>query len=63
MGKMERRFQREHTDKTITCDECGKEFKPGNRPDGLPNGVGFQLENGQIINICCDCVIKQGMVQ
>ena len=50
-------------DKTITCDKCGKEFKVGNRPDGLPNGVGFQLENGQIINICCDCIIKQGMIQ
>ena len=50
-------------DKTITCDECQKEFKPGNRPDGLPNGVGFQLENGQIINICYDCIIKQGMLQ
>lgn len=40
----------------IKCDKCGKKFQPGNRPGGLPNGVGFQLENGTIINVCSDCI-------
>lgn len=43
----------------IICDECGKKIKPGNT-DGMPNGVGFQLENGKIINICQACIIKAG---
>ena len=44
----------------ITCDECGKTFVPGNREDGLPNGAGFQTEDGKIYNVCCDCIIKKG---
>lgn len=54
----ERKFKREH--KIVTCDECGKEFSPRNRPDGLPNGVGFLLEDGKILNICADCIIEMG---
>lgn len=44
----------------MKCNECGKEFYPGNRIDGLPNGVGFQLEDGTIYNVCCECVMKIG---
>ena len=44
----------------IRCDKCGKEFKVGNRPDGLPNGVGFQLEDGSIYTVCADCLIEMG---
>lgn len=43
----------------ITCDVCGAKFKPGNK-NGLPNGVGFGLADGTVINICSDCIIKQG---
>ena len=44
----------------ILCDECGKEIKPGNT-NGMPNGVGFQLQDGKIINMCQDCLIALGM--
>ena len=44
----------------IKCNECKKEFYPGNRPDGLPNGVGFETKDGSIINVCSDCIIKLG---
>lgn len=40
----------------IKCDKCGKKFKPGMRTDGLPTGVGFQLENGKILNVCSECI-------
>lgn len=42
------------------CWECGKYFYPRNRPDGLPNGAGFRLSNGGIINVCTDCIMKKG---
>ena len=42
--------------KKIKCDYCGSEFKPGNRPDGYPNGVGFQLHDGSLINMCYHCI-------
>lgn len=44
----------------IKCDECGKMFTPGNNEQGLPNGVGFQLQDGSIYNVCCDCICKAG---
>lgn len=44
----------------IYCEECGKEIKPGNRSDGLPNGLGFITKAGGLINICADCVIEKG---
>lgn len=43
----------------ILCDECQKEIKPGNT-NGMPNGVGFKLEDGKIINICQSCLIEIG---
>lgn len=42
----------------IKCNMCGKEIIPGNDENGLPNGVGFQLENGKIINACLECIAK-----
>jgi len=45
----------------IKCDICGKEFTPGNRPDGIPNGVGIVQKDGTIVNICADCVYKIGV--
>lgn len=44
----------------IICNNCGKEIIPGNRPDGLPNGVGFQLSDGNVMNVCTDCLIEMG---
>ena len=49
------------TKRGIQCNECGKKFFPGNDEEGLPNGVGFQLQDGSIYNICKDCLIKKGM--
>lgn len=47
-------------EKVMKCNECGKKFKVGNRADGLPNGIGFVLEDGSIYTVCSDCVIKKG---
>lgn len=44
----------------IKCNRCGKEFAFGNRPDGIPNGVGFIMRNGREYNICAECVIEAG---
>lgn len=44
----------------IKCDMCGKLFEAGNRPDGTPNGVGFHLEDGSLLNVCSECVEKTG---
>ena len=44
----------------MKCQSCGREFEAGNRPDGLPNGVGFQLEDGSVISCCTECIIKKG---
>lgn len=44
----------------MICIKCGREFQEGNRPDGLPNGVGFQMEDGSIISCCTECIITKG---
>lgn len=46
--------------KQVKCEECGKKFKPGQRPDGLPTGIGFQMRDGSIYNVCSDCLIDMG---
>lgn len=48
------------TKKVIICDSCGKKFKPGNNPEGLPNGIGFEMQDGKIINYCRNCIIEFG---
>lgn len=40
---------------TLRCVLCGKVFRPGNT-DGFPNGLGFQMESGNLYNICADCI-------
>ena len=30
------------------------------RGDGLPNGVGFELESGQVITLCAECLQNLG---
>ena len=44
----------------MKCDKCGREFEPGNRPDGIPNGVGFVIKDGRVITVCAECIIKNG---
>ena len=45
----------------IICSECGKEIDPEEkREDGLPAGIGFIKEDGEIVNMCADCLIKLG---
>lgn len=46
----------------IICSKCGKEIIPGNRPDGLPNGVGFE-SYGKVEMICTDCIIEIGKIK
>lgn len=40
---------------TLRCDLCGKVFRPGNT-DGFPIVLGFQMESGNLYNICADCI-------
>lgn len=43
----------------MKCVICGKEFQPGNRPDGVPNGMGLVAHDKKtVINVCSDCVMK-----
>lgn len=48
---------------SIKCDKCGAVFISGNRPDGLPNGVGFALQDGTFVNMCANCMIKLGKLR
>lgn len=48
------------TDKRIRCCDCGRYFEPGNREDGIPNGIGFVLEDGTVMNVCSDCILDVG---
>lgn len=44
----------------MKCDICGKKIDMREkRIDGLPAGVGFELEDGRIINVCTDCVLAE----
>ena len=40
----------------LKCEACGKTFLPGINKEGLPNGVGFETEDGSIITICTECI-------
>lgn len=46
----------------IYCDSCGKTFTPGNRKSGVPNGIGFVLEDGRQVNMCADCLMDMDKV-
>lgn len=45
----------------MKCNICGKEFKAGNKPNGLPNGLGYVLQDGRTVNICYECYMKAGL--
>ena len=40
----------------MKCDKCGKSFKPGNQPNGIPNGIAFQMDDGAMVTVCAECV-------
>lgn len=46
----------------VKCDSCGNIFMSGPTYDGLPNGLGFEDKDGNIINICKKCLIKLGQM-
>lgn len=47
----------------MKCDKCKKEFSIGNGADGLPNGVGFELDDGRIIVLCKECLKELGRLK
>lgn len=40
----------------LICDKCNNPIEYGSKENGIPNGVGFQLESGKMINLCIDCI-------
>lgn len=45
----------------IKCDMCKKIIDTDKaRPDGTPNGVGFEFEDGTMLNVCSECICKVG---
>lgn len=44
----------------MKCDNCKKVFVAGNRADGIPNGVGFQMKDGTVLALCSECLIELG---
>lgn len=46
---------------TPPCSKCGKS-KIIDMNAALPAMVGFQMEDGSIINLCSDCLMKLGQM-
>ena len=44
----------------MICDKCKKKIKQGIRKDGLPNAIGFELEDGKEIILCKECLDDLG---
>ena len=43
------------------CDRCGNMIsKTLVRGDGLPNGVGLELESGKVRTLCAECLQNLG---
>lgn len=47
------------TEMTPECMRCRKRL-PISPNDRLPAMVGFELEDGKVINLCRDCLMKLG---
>ena len=45
---------------TPKCKRCGKRYALPTSSDGLPNMIGFQLDDGRTINLCRKCIITLG---
>lgn len=42
------------------CNNCNSIIENVPREDGLPSGIGFQMKDGGIVNLCADCLMKVG---
>ena len=42
------------------CDNCDSVFIDDNRADGIPNGVSVEYDDGRVITLCANCIIKLG---
>lgn len=43
------------------CDRCKSNISESIiRADGLPSGVGFELESGKVITLCAACIMELG---
>lgn len=47
----------------IRCDKCGNMFISGNTKDGLPNGLGFEMQDGRVITLCQKCIMQLGEIK
>ena len=47
---------------TLKCDKCERVFINGKGIDHLPNGAGFQLQDGRVITLCRGCISCLGML-
>lgn len=47
----------------IKCDKCGNTFISGNTSNGLPNGLGFQMQDGRVITLCQGCIMEIGKLK
>lgn len=45
------------------CTKCNNKISSVLRADGIPNGVGFVMEDGREITLCNDCIIKLGLLK
>ena len=41
----------------MICDKCGKTFDFGNHPDGIPNGITLEFQNGGCLTLCAECIM------
>lgn len=45
----------------IICKKCKMQINNDiKHDDGLPMGVGFQLDDGTILNLCAECIKRLG---
>lgn len=48
---------------TLKCDKCERVFISGNGSDGLPNGVGFEMQDGTVKTLCKACIMELGRLK
>lgn len=50
----------QHMKKTPACSKCGKRYLLNHpTPDNVPVMVGFELEDGTVLNYCYRCIVEQ----
>lgn len=45
------------------CNKCKSKIGNVAGADGLPNGLGFVLENGKEITLCAECIMELGRLK